>query len=185
MRREGQNSTPISPLSCASTRFTLSSSRTRTNRLNRYRSFIRCMPRLASSRISSSFNRYILSMPSPSRRENSALTRHTRNVSYVKYRCRIFVSVYTHAFRLRRPITLAKRYLPRPTRMLRLDEIRDNARQLHARAVHCYVTAISQLFSTVLCLRIQNYRRKYLLCQKSLFFISIARVFLAQLHLYI
>lgn len=31
--------------------------------------------------------------------------------------------------------------------MLRLREIRDNACQLHARCVHCYVTAISQLLS--------------------------------------
>lgn len=40
--------------------------------------------------------------------------------------------------------------------MLRLDEIRDNACQLHARTVHCYVTAISQLLPATLrarCLR--------------------------------
>lgn len=133
--------------------FASSSSRARTNRSNRYRSFISRGIYLASSRVSTDISY---------RRRNQGwerahLTRHTWNVSYVKYRCRTLrIGVYIPSCLLS-PIRFHETIPATGYRMLRLDEIRDYTCQLHARMVHCYVIAISQLFRATRCVCIYRF----------------------------
>lgn len=99
------------------------------------------------------------------RRENRRLLLGIRGTSGTLNTDTVFflISMCTHtciSFYLS-TLAFAKRYR-RPARMLRLDEIRDNACQLH-----CYVTAISLLFRPH-CIRVYIAMHFRLLFQKSL-----------------
>jgi len=89
---------------------------------------------------------------SPSERRESSLRRFSRsralNGADAARFCRTPYTLVPSPPRRRSHETIPT---ARPARMLRLDEIRDNACQLHARTVHCYVTAISQLLPATPC----------------------------------